>query len=209
MWPCRCFAVAGTALDRAAIHLRSPAIGLGLAVLYRQFRGSLGGIRRGVLDLLTLVGWSALPLVLMLLSLAHQEQLAAFVDEVIVGPASWPRELDPREYLGALLLGNPLLIGVGCLGLMELTAAARTDQDRAPAAAVAVLASGSILAGWFTIPVPWPQSRCRLAPAGLRGGDRLLSLCAANGRGLLARGALVLLVVALASSPFPSAEASS
>ena len=203
-----CFAVAGTALGFGLLFtftLAFGAIGLGLAVLYRQFRGGgLGGIRRGVPDLLTLVGWSALPLVLMLLSLAHQEQLAAFVDEVIVGPASWPRELDPREYLGALLLGNPLLIGVGCLGLMELTAAARTDQDRAPAAAVAVLASGSILAGWFTIPVPWPQFLMPLWPLlACAAATALLSLCAANGRGLLARGALVLLVVALASLTLP------
>ncbi len=206
--PRRSFAGAGTALGFGLLFtfkLAFGAIGLGLAVLYRQFRGGgLGGIRRGVPDLVTLVGWSALPLALMLLSLAHQEQLAAFVDEVIVGPMNWPREMDPREYLGALLLGNPLLIGVGCLGLMELTAAARADDDRAPAAAVAVLASASILAGWFTIPVPWPQFLMPLWPLlACAAATALASLGAASGRALLVRGAVVLAVVGAASLLLP------
>jgi len=206
--PRRSFAGAGTALGFALLFtfkLAFGAIGLGLAVLYRQFRsGGLGGVRRGLPDLVTLVAWSALPLVLMLLSLAHQDQLAAFVDEVIVGPMGWPRELDPREYLGAFLLGNPLLIGVGLLGMVELAAVARADDDRAPAAAVAVLASASILAGWFTIPVPWPQFLMPLWPLlACAAATALASLGAASGRALLVRAAAVIAAVGVASVLLP------
>jgi len=206
--PRRSFAGAGTALGFGLLFtfkLAFGAIGLGLAVLYTQFRsGGLAGVRKGVPDLVTLVAWSALPLVLMLLSLAHQDQLAAFVSEVIVGPMNWPRELDPREYLGALLLGNPLLIGAGLLGLMELTVVARTNDDRAPAAAVAVLASCSILAGWFTIPVPWPQFLMPLWPLlACAAATALASLGAASGRALLARCAMVLAAVGVAAVLLP------
>ncbi|MDG1048993.1 MAG: glycosyltransferase family 39 protein [Planctomycetota bacterium] len=206
--PRRSFAGAGVALGFGLLFtfkLAFGAIGLGLAVLYSQFQsGGLRGVRKGVPDLLMLVGWSALPVVLMLLSLAHQDQLAAFVNEVVIGPTGWPRELDPREYLGVLLLGNPLLVGVGLLGLMELLVVARAKDDRAPAAVVAVFATCSILAGWFTIPVPWPQFLMLLWPLlACAAATALASLGTASGRSVLARCSVVLAVIGVVSLLLP------
>ena len=191
----RRFAGAGAALGLGLLFtfkLAFGAIGLGLAVLFSQLRaGGVGRVRAGLPDLLTLVGWSAFPLVVMFLSLAQQGQLAAFMQDVVIGPLEWSRELDPREYLAVLLLGNPLLIGFGALGALELLRSMQRGDERTPVAALVVLPSATILAGWFTIPVPWPQFLMPLWPllacaaaaavAGLGGATRAAGLgrCAA------------------------------
>ena len=179
--PRRCFAAAGTALGLGLLFtfkLAFGALGLGLTVLLLQLRG--GGwrrVREGLPDLFTLVGWSALPVVLMLLSLAHQGQLAGFVDEVILGPLGWQQEVGPWTYVRVLVLGNPLLVGFGGLGLIQLLAVASGGGERGPAAAALVLTSATILVGWFTIPVPWPQFLMILWP--------LLACAAAHSLGQL------------------------
>lgn len=166
--PRRCFAAAGTALGFGLLFtfkLAFGAIGLGLAVLFIQLReGGWRRVREGIPDLLTLVGWSALPVVLLFLSLAHQDQLAGFVEEVILGPLAWQREVGPWAYLQVLVQGNLLLVGFGGLGLLQLLAVAWRGGERSHAAAVIVLASACILGGWFTIPVPWPQFLMPLWP---------------------------------------------
>ncbi len=166
--PRRCFAAAGAALGFGLLFtfkLAFGAIGLGLTVLFLQLRaGGWRRVREGVPDLLTLVGWSALPVVLMFLSLAHQDQLAGFVEEVILGPLAWQQEVSPWTYVRVLIQGNPLLLAFGGLGLVQLLAVAWGRGDRCAAAAALVLASASILVGWFTIPVPWPQFLMPLWP---------------------------------------------
>jgi len=204
----RAFAGAGMALGVGLLFtfkLAFGAIGLGLAVLLTQARaGGWRGVRAGLPDLLTLVGWSAFPVALLFLSLAQQGQLDAFMQDVVLGPLEWTRELDPREYLAAFLLGNPLLLGFGAVGMLELLRAIAAGGERVPAASLIVLASGTILFGWFTIPVPWPQFLMPLWPLlACAAAVPLVGLAEPSGRAALARCGGALAVVAGAAMLLP------
>lgn len=149
--------MSGVALGTAIVltpKIAFGAIGLGLGALF--FIGLQAGRRRTALgQLVRLVSASFLPVAATVIAVQASGHLAPFIRDVITGPLSWAREIDPWEHLLAAVKRNPFGLFAGLIGL-GLLAARRpigADPSRQILPCVAIL----IIAGWFMVPVPWPQ----------------------------------------------------
>lgn len=144
------------------------ALGLGFGALF--FIAMHGAERRRRMTrLIQLVAASFLPLLATAAWLAGDDLLGAFWRDVVTGPMDWKREIDPFEHLSILVRRNPLVVATGLVGWVAMLCRGiawrkEVTGHAEPGFIIIPFCAAAILAGWFLVPVPWPQFLMPLWP---------------------------------------------